>query len=429
MDNKLIVVIMGPGKKHFAEMCLDSVKDADKILYWTSGDENEICKIYDNMKLKKELHAIFLKNDWNNLDPATNGKCRQKYLKHLKENYLNDWCLVLDEDEILEEDGIQKIKKFIKGREPGIYNVKMRHFIGDIGHEDATQGGNIFLPPTNNPTHVVPGRLFKISEAISYPEHSHPVLQGELKGACFTTIWHLGYLPIEYMDYILKRANQNVRDSQIHGVGFIKDWKMAHLFGVYPKIQINPIELPQQILDRYELDRDEFYFANRMQFETKHWEDAINWKDYFGKDKKFILYGCGLGQRVYCLLKIGINAIGFEKSNYACQNSRCKRYFIQGDITKKINFEMSDISICYDVLEHLEYFDLNKTIENIINYTNEKILISVPVLGNPCLEFDSTHIIKEDKEWWIKQFTDKGLKLIPTPKHFLFREQIMIFEK
>jgi hypothetical protein len=39
MDNKLIVVIMGPGKKHFAEMCLESVKNADKILYWTSDKE------------------------------------------------------------------------------------------------------------------------------------------------------------------------------------------------------------------------------------------------------------------------------------------------------------------------------------------------------------------------------------------------------
>ncbi|MCK5177409.1 MAG: hypothetical protein KAQ92_06790, partial [Candidatus Aenigmarchaeota archaeon] len=147
--DKLIVVVMGPGKKHFAKMCLDSVKDADKILYWTSE--------FNFNDKRIEVHH----NGWNEQDPTTNGKCRQRYLEHLKKNYPDDWCLVIDEDEIVED--LQKIKDFIQKVEPGIYNVKMRHFIGNIGHEDATR-----------PIHVVPGRLFKISEAIKYPEHSHP---------------------------------------------------------------------------------------------------------------------------------------------------------------------------------------------------------------------------------------------------------------
>ena len=111
--DKLIVVIMGPGKKHFAEMCLDSVKDADKILYWTSDylKVKSICKDTDIYKNKK-LEIIY--NEWNEDDKATNGKCRNRYLKYLKENY-NGWiCLVLDEDEILSEDGVNKIKEFIK---------------------------------------------------------------------------------------------------------------------------------------------------------------------------------------------------------------------------------------------------------------------------------------------------------------------------
>jgi len=70
----------------------------------------------------------------------------------------------------------------------------MRHFIGNIGHEDATL-----------PVHVVPGRLLKFQKQLKYPEHSHPVLEGELMGACLnTTIWHLGHLPVEYLDYIKK---------------------------------------------------------------------------------------------------------------------------------------------------------------------------------------------------------------------------------
>ena len=187
--NKLIVVIMGPGKKHFAEMCLESIKDADKILYWTP-DKERLWEILEDKQL--DYITEMFNNGWDESDPQTNGKCRQRYLEHLKENYPNDWCLVLDEDEILEEDGIKKIKKFISESPEGLYNVKMRHFINNLGWEDATR-----------PVHVVPCRLFKISKAIKYPEHSHPVLEGELKGACLdTTIWHMGHLPVSYLDYI-----------------------------------------------------------------------------------------------------------------------------------------------------------------------------------------------------------------------------------
>ena len=256
MTNKLICCIMGPGKKHFAEMCLESVKDADKILYWTSADdlvdENEINTFSD-------VDCICHWNGWDETDPATNGKCRQRYLEHLKENYPDDWALILDEDEILEEDGIEKIKKFISEREPGLYNVKMRHFVGDLGHEDATK---LY--------HVVPCRLFKISEAKGYPLHSHPILEGEVMGGCLdTTIWHLGHLPVLYLDYILQRYKQHATDSIIHPQQFLEQWKMSHLFGQYPKTEINPLDLPKQVCDRYEIDKDEFYHS-RYNLELKH---------------------------------------------------------------------------------------------------------------------------------------------------------------
>jgi len=60
--------------------------------------------------------------------------------------------------------------------------------------------------------------------------------------------------------------------------------------------------------------------------------------------------------------------------------------------------------------------------------TKKYILISVPFKGNPNLEADPTHIIKEDRDWWIKQFTDKGMKLIETPNNFLYKHQILIFK-
>ncbi len=420
--NKLIVVIMGPGKEHFLEMCVDSVKDADKILYFTP-------KISNTPKISRVLIASppieIYKNFWDEKDKATNGKCRNRYLEHLKEHYPDDWCLVLDEDELIED--LSKVKDFINDpdRRPGLYNVKMRHFIGDLGHEDATR-----------PVHVVPRRLFKISEAKKYPEHSHPVLNvdgedlGEIMGACLdTTIWHLGHLPVEYMDYILKRYKQHANDSVHHPQKFLSNWKLNHLFGVYPTRQINPIELPKQILDRYELDRDEFYFADRN-LELKHFIDAVHWKEFF-KCKNAVEFGCGKGPRVFAMNNIGIECHGYDISKFAIQNKLHKNVWLFDilEINKGEKWEATDLVIAYDLLEHINYNKLDIAINNICLPVIKYILISVPVLGDPNLEADSTHIIKEDKDWWIKQFTDKGLKLIPTPEHFLYKEQIMIFEK
>ncbi len=416
---KLIVTIMGQNCEKFIGMCLDSVKDADAIIYCDGGSKASFWEymsktIKPGVKYSK-FHNI--QNKWNPEDPQMNGKQRNFYLKYLKENYPDDWALCLDADELVED--LQKIKDFINKRDPGMYNVKMRHFIGNIGHEDATK-----------PVHIVPGRLFKISEAKGYPLHSHPVLEGELRDACLdTTIWHMGHLPVEYMDYILKRYNQHAEDSVIHNQNFLKQWKLSHLFGQYPAKLINPVELPKQILDRYEIDKDEFYFANRG-LEVKHFIDAIHWKEFF-KCESVIEFGCGKGPRVFAMQSIGIDAKGYEISNFAISNKLCKKIW-EANITEDApicGLPEQDLSIGYDILEHIEYSKLDKAIYNIIKTTKKYILISVPVLGDPNLEADPTHIIKEDKEWWIKKFTDKELKLIPTPEHFLYKEQIMIFEK
>jgi len=412
--SKLIVVIMGPGKKHFAEMCLDSVKDADKILYWTSNKE-----LIDDMQIPTIINqnTIFY-NHWDETDPATNGKCRQRYLEHLKENYPNDWCLALDEDEILEEGGIEKIKQFIKEREPGIYNVKMRHFVGDLGHEDATR-----------PVHVVPARLFKISETIKYPEHSHPVLEGELMGACLDTcIWHLGYLPVLYLDYILTRYKQHMSDSIIHPPQFLEQWKLSHLMGQYPKKEINPVELPKIICDRYEIDRDMFYHS-RYQLELKNAIMVKQWYDYF-KPESVLDLGCGRGCYLF-FWKWFTNCWGIELSGWAVKNSYNPN-ILQGDITNPKNYIIDaeknwDLITAIDVFEHLTKEQLDKTLQNMQKYGN-KFLFSIPFEGDPNLELDPTHIIKESKEWWSKKLS-QYFKIKDAPEDWLFHEQILIGEK
>jgi len=354
-----------------------------------------------------------------------NGKQRNFYLDYLKKHYPNDWCLVLDADEIV--DDIGKVKDFIQDCNTGLYNVKMRHFIGDLGNEDATK-----------PIHHVPNRLFKISEAESYPLHSHPVLEGKEKHngetvsrmTDCTTIWHLGHLPIDYMDYVVKRYNEHKLDSKIHTQEFLKGWKNAHLFGKYPKSEINPVELPKQLLDRFDINKDEFYFANRG-LELKHFLMAKQWLDFCklhnANPISMIEFGCGRSPYGLALESYGVRYEGVELSQYAVDNAFTK--ITQGNILDYKSDRKNELAIAFDVLEHLEYEDLDKAIDNLIDNTYEKILISVPVLGDPNLLLDSTHIIKETKDWWISKFLDKGLKQVEVPSHFLYRSQLMIFEK
>ena len=414
MSEEIVIAYIGQDCEKVVEMSLKSVKDADAIVFLDGGSTDNTKKI-----VKKYAHD-FMHNDYKQIDKMMNGKQRNIYLNFVKERYPGWWCLVLDPDEIVED--FSKIKEFIqKAPKDFLYSIKMRHLIGDLGHEDASL-----------PVHFVPHRLFYITDDLHYPETEHPVLQNsnvQTINHDMTTIWHLSYIP--NMWELKKKYENHIEKSEMHTKQYLKNWYYAHIFGQFPTAPINIIDLPKILLEEFGIDKDELYFANRG-LETKHFIDAIHWKEFF-KCKNAIEFGCGKGPRVYAMRNIGIKASGLEISKFAVEN-RLSNYVVPGDakIDTVFNENMEkkyDLSIAYDLLEHINYEDLDKTINNIIKHTKKYILVSVPVLGNPNLEADSTHIIKENKEWWIKQFTNKDLKLIPTPKHFLYKEQVMIFEK
>ena len=92
---KLIVVIMGQNCEKFISMCLESVKGADAIVYCDGGSYGD-----NSLSIAKKFNAIIIKNKWDPTDKQMNGKQRNFYLNYIKENYPNDWCLVLDADEL-----------------------------------------------------------------------------------------------------------------------------------------------------------------------------------------------------------------------------------------------------------------------------------------------------------------------------------------
>ena len=414
--NKLIVVIMGPGKEHFAKMALESVKDADKIYYWSSNPQN-----VPIVKEPKQFVVFF--NGWDESDPATNGKCRQRYLDYLKENHPDDWCLVIDEDEIVED--LDMVKKYIQSAKPGLYNMKMRHFIGNLGMEDATQQ-----------VHLVQHRLFKVSEAVKYPEHSHTILEGPFIANCVAgMIWHLGHLPFEYMKYIVKRYNQHSKDSIIHSPEFLRQWKNSHLLGQYPTKLINPTELPDIICREFEIDKDEFYFSRRQNLEIKHFIMIKNWLEILKENVvpiNILDLGCGMGHYGYVATQFfPCGYKGYEISDFAVKNNPYTKLnldIVKKDIVKE-RFEEKhyDLVLCIDVLEHLDYDDLDIVLEKVAK-CDSKVIFSIPFLGDPNLDTDPTHIIKEEKSWWVEKLSEY-FKIIDTPKHWIFEPQILVGDK
>lgn len=434
---RLVCLIVGQNCERFIEMCLESVKDADTIIYCDGGStDNTLSHMkgwYSEKRAQQAMSKakegkpgiqltsypkesrVIIENPYNQEDLGMNGKQRNFYLNYLKQNFPNDWVLCLDADEVVED--LSKIKEFIQTAKEGLYSVKMRHLIGDLSHEDSLQE-----------THFVLNRLFKISEADSYPEVEHPVLQPVKEGNTFswtgTTIWHLAYIP--NMWEVKRRYDNHMKKSNMHTPQFLKQWYHAHLFGTYPRRQFNPTELPNVILSKFGVNKDELYFANRG-IDMKHPLMVRQWYDYF-KPESVLDLGCGRGPYTYFWNWFVNDIQGIDLSQFAVDNSFVPNLIRQGDITDEGVYKETDLITAIDVLEHLDNNQLDKALANISRF-GKKFLFSIPFIGDPNLELDKTHKQFRTKEEWIGIIQDYDIKIKETPKDWLFKEQILVGEK
>lgn len=418
--SKLVAIVLGQDCERTIDLCLKSLYGCDKIYYLDGGSSDNTLEI-----VKKHTNNIW-ENEWIEDKLSMAAEQKNLMLKKLKETHMGDWCIYIDSDEMIND--IPKLKEWIEkygdilSKKSPIINIKMRHLIQNLVHEDATVHEHFAL-----------GRLFKICEELNFPQQEHCIIHYNEEPPLGSNmcrdvvIWHFAYcggiwdVKRRYDGQIKRVGNESGHSEQ-----FLNNWKLSHLFGQYPTKQVNPIELPQLLLDCFSIPKDMFYFQNRG-LETKHFIDACHWKKFFECEDAYE-FGCGRGPRVFAMNQIGIETFGLEISKYAFENSY-NTNVQTGDILTCGEVGQTDLVIAYDLLEHINYKDLDIAIDRIIETSKKHILISVPVIGDPNLENDLTHIVKEDRNWWIKQFTDKGLKLIPTPEHFMFKEQILIFEK
>lgn len=413
-DKKLIVCMLAGNTENFIDMAIESVQNADKIIvvYDTTSKDKTNDKIYKWQNKLGEDKLEIIERIYEHQNPKGNGRARNYYLNHIKEFYPNDWCLVIDADEVVED--LNKIKSFIKSSPNGLYSMHMRHFHNDLGHEDSTVG-----------KHYVPNRLFKIRRDLFYPEVEHPVLQHkELnvvdKTDC-TTIWHLAH--INHVFNIKGRYEKNMKHSNIHSPQFLDDWKDAHMLGRYPNKPVDIQEIPDIILKNFHIDKDKHYFTNRG-IEMKHPLQVKQWYDYF-EPETILDLGCGRGPYLYFWKWFENIAEGIELSQWAVDHAFTSG-ISQGQcyhIKKKY-----DLITAIDLLEHLDDNTLNTTLLNMRLHGN-KFIFSIPFVGDPNLLADKTHRQFKTKEEWIKLIEGYGIKIEETPSTWLFKEQILVGRK
>jgi 2-polyprenyl-3-methyl-5-hydroxy-6-metoxy-1,4-benzoquinol methylase len=427
--NKLVVAMLAGNCEKTIDLAIKSVVDvADDIviIYDTSSKDGTYDKMNQWIQDSEKIMVIRRKYEHNYKCKTANSDARNFYLDYLKKNHLGDVCLVLDADEVV-GDGLKEFKEnmndYFKDRnddlEYNIYSPKMEHFIGNLGEVDASV-----------PEHYVQNRLFKVEEDMFYPDGEHPVLNSKKGFYQYPMndfiIYHLAYC--REMEYIRDRWLNHLNKSEVHSEDFLTKWYHAHLLGRYPRKPYNPDDLPKILKEHFKIDEDFLYFQGRGNLETKHMIDAADWVAEF-KPKNALVVGDGLGMRTFALRRMGVDARGFDISEYAVKNNIGKfpeDIYWQDDISEFESVGLNDLVIVYDVMEHID--DTDAALQR-IKQNGKNFLFSIPFIGDPNLDKDPTHVVKETKEWWIKKLEEHGFKILKTPDHWLYKPQLIVAEK
>jgi len=426
---KIVSVIIGSDCERTIELCLESVKDSDTIIFIDGGSSDstpdKLNKFSESNSNLKVYMRPFIKENPNMI-----AEQRQFYLEILKKDYQDYFSLVLDADEVLHsfKDLRNYIEKYKELGDTYIFSPKMKHLMNNLGTEDATQ-----------PEHFVPCRLFKVSNDLEYPNGEHTVLRNKDPDFKYVNIrdvliWHLAY--VGGIWDVINRYSEQVKRGTGHSKQFLDNWYVSHLLGLYPTRKLDVLELPEFLLRYFGIDKDMLYFANRGQLETKHFLMIKEWiegrKLYADVSFSIIDLGCGMGHfgKAAKTLYPEINYTGFDISEWAINNSPYKNelQLFKQDITQMtISPEASDLVLCIDILEHLQYTELETTLEN-ISKLGYNFIFSIPFIGDPNLENDKTHIIKEEKEWWIEVLS-KYFNIQEAPKDWSYHNQILVGQK
>src|SRR3989344_2193313 len=105
-------------EEKYLGQCLDSVKElVDEIIILDSGSTDK------TKEIAKKFKAKMLDFKWND----DFSEARNESLKHATK----DWILVLDADEIIEKDDLEKIKEIVKDKENDGFQFLQKNYTND----------------------------------------------------------------------------------------------------------------------------------------------------------------------------------------------------------------------------------------------------------------------------------------------------------
>lgn len=137
---------------------------------------------------------------------------------------------------------------------------------------------------------------------------------------------------------------------------------------------------------------------------------------YLGiKDGESVLdFGCAKGYLVYALSLLGIDAYGYDVSEYAIES--CQKEVSSRVSSTSYKERKYDWVISKDVFEHLDLQTINDTLDSFKDLTNN-VLIVVPLAENgkfivPSYELDITHISRYSAKEWGEIFEENGWDVV-----------------
>lgn len=133
-----------------------------------------------------------------------------------------------------------------------------------------------------------------------------------------------------------------------------------------------------------------------------------------GEDDKILDYGCAKGYCVKAFRLLHRQAYGFDISEYARDNAPKD---VEEYILPELEGSYSWI-ISKDVFEHVPYEEIDELLCRLRKMTKNMFAV-IPLGGGiegryivPAYELDSTHIIREDLQWWTERFQKAGFDIM-----------------
>jgi 2-polyprenyl-3-methyl-5-hydroxy-6-metoxy-1,4-benzoquinol methylase len=159
---------------------------------------------------------------------------------------------------------------------------------------------------------------------------------------------------------------------------------------------------------------NERYYAERVGDEPYHHGNPI-WRAFFGgiaaaivaelEPRTALDAGCGIGFLVQALRERGVDAVGFDVSEYAISQvpDEVRPYCSVRSITDELDGDY-DVIICIEVLEHLPADEADAAVANLARHTDVVVFSSTPE------DFrEATHLNVRPPEYWVGLFARHGL--------------------